>query len=71
MDWQIWHKHRHLVNSDKANPLLCPDCQTNLVTRIYLDDYSPWLYCCTCDSFKKPGLNLYNNVKAIVQEHYL
>lgn len=69
-NWELFHRYRHLVEDGKALPLLCPDDETPLVTRIGHDD-EPVLWCYDCLATIKPGLDLVQRVRAVVTEHYV
>lgn len=68
-NWEVFHRYRALVEDDKAKPILCPDCETTLITRIGLDD-EPVLWCYDCLATIRPGLDLLQRVRAVVTEHY-
>ena len=70
--WTIWHRFNRLVKEEKARPILCPDCETVLFTRVKGEvDDTPFLWCHVCDTFLSPGLDVYSRVRAVVSEHYL
>jgi hypothetical protein len=70
--WSVYHSFRHLVDEGRVKPLVCPDCDTPVATRIRryseLED-EPWLWCPTCDAWTRPGLDLYSRILAVVREH--
>lgn len=67
-NWELFHNYRRLVEDGKAAQLLCPECDTPVVTRIGADD-EPVLWCYTCLSSLRPGLDLLAQVRAVVSEH--
>lgn len=68
MDFQTFHKYNRLVRRGLVKPLTCPVCETEYVLRVSEHD-DPVLQCFPCDSLTQPGLNLWNNVQAVVKEH--
>ncbi|AXH68731.1 hypothetical protein SEA_COMRADE_13 [Streptomyces phage Comrade] len=68
MEWSIFHNYRHLADEGKVKHLQCPDCGHNLTTRLGQDD-EPTLWCAICDSTIRPGLDLYDRIRAVVSEH--
>lgn len=71
--WHYFHTYRRLANEGRVKYLTCPDCDTRLDTRLRPNDDtdSLWLWCATCDAWTKPGLDLFDQVKAVVHEHLL
>lgn len=70
-EWWVYHTYRRLADEGKVRHLLCPDCETQLVTRLNSAEGSEdvWLWCSFCDSMKRPGLNIYAQILAVVKEH--
>lgn len=68
-NWEVFHLYRRLVEDGKAKPLICPDDDSILVTRIGHDD-EPMLWCYECLATIRPGLDLVQRVRAVVTEHY-
>lgn len=70
--WTVWHRFNSLIKADKVNPIKCPDCDIRMITRVKgtIDD-EPYLWCYQCDTFIKPGLDVYDRVRAVVSEHYI
>jgi len=62
-----FHKYNNLVTEGKTKPLSCPDCQVRLVTRV--SDDQLYLYCCGCDTKIWPGLDVLDQIRAVVKEH--
>lgn len=71
--WQVFHAYRNLVEEGKVKALTCPDDGYDLVTVLNPDDPSDnvWLWCPYCDTMISPGLNLVEQVLAVVTEHDL
>lgn len=67
-NWQLFHNYRRLVEDGKAKPILCPECETQLITRIGPDD-EPRLWCYGCLTSLKPGSDVLAQVRAVVTEH--
>ncbi|AXG66137.1 hypothetical protein SEA_ANNADREAMY_13 [Streptomyces phage Annadreamy] len=68
MEWSIFHEYRHLADSGKVKHLQCPDCTGHLITRLGTED-EPVLWCPSCDTRIQPGLDLYDQIRAVVKEH--
>ena len=68
MEWSIFHSYRRLAEEGKVKLIQCPDCQGNLTTRLGEDD-NPLLWCSKCDVKIRPGLDIYDQIKAVVREH--
>lgn len=69
-NWELFHRYRALVEQEAARALRCPDDETVLVTRLGSDD-EPVLWCMTCLSTLTPGLDLLQQIRAVVSEHHL
>jgi RNase P subunit RPR2 len=69
MEWSIFHNYRRLVKANKAKPLLCPNCNSELVTQPD-KNAEPMLWCMECNNRLIPGLDLYDQIRAVVSEHY-
>jgi hypothetical protein len=72
-NWQIFHSYQNIVIKGDARPFLCQECEIELIMRIGPDgvDAGPVLWCPSCDSVLVPGLDLIQQVTAVVKEHYL
>lgn len=68
--FRLFHQHSKLVRRKIANPLTHQNCGGFLVTSLG-DKDELILVCYQCDTELTPGLNLINNVRAVVQEHFL
>ncbi len=68
--WAIIHRYNLLVNEQKARPLACPDCGNEFVTMLGNDD-GIILYCAFDDVRTQPGLTFFDDLKAVVGEHYV
>ena len=70
--FKLIHTYNTLVESSDATAILCPDCFNPVVPIIDpdMDDPIPALYCPHCDTVIKPGIHFWDQVKAIVLEHY-
>lgn len=69
MDIQYFHKYNRLVRRGLTKPLACPHCEHEYVLRATVNA-EPVLYCAWCDSLVQPGINMYNNVRAVVKEFF-
>lgn len=69
-NWELFHRYRKLVEQEVVRPVRCPDDDTVMVTRLGSDD-EPVLWCMTCLSTLKPGLDLLQQIRAVVSEHYV
>lgn len=65
--WEAMHSYRRLAKSDKATPLTCPDDGNLYITRIGKDD-EPVLYCYFCKTTVIPGISLWKQMEAILNE---
>lgn len=70
MEIQTFHKYRRLVKRGIVKPLSCPDCNEEYTLRT-TEDAEPVLQCCFCNTLVQPGLRLYNEVDAVVKEHFV
>ncbi|XAO35212.1 hypothetical protein SEA_FRANCOB_12 [Streptomyces phage Francob] len=70
MEWYLFHEYRRLADKGKAKHLVCPDCNNKLTTVLGTDD-EPRLWCVQCDTIIKPGLDVYDQIRAVVKEHNL
>lgn len=70
MEFRIFHLYNRLAKAGKVKPLTCPNCETTLVTAFGEDD-SPVLKCYGCGATIVPGLEAYDQMKAVVNEHYV
>jgi hypothetical protein len=68
MEWKYFHAYRNLAEDGKVKFLQCPDCSSTLVTQPGPNE-EPQLWCYTCDSAIKPGLDVYDQIRAVVKEH--
>lgn len=66
------HSYNKLVDDDKAKPLVCPDDQQELVSMIDADGNTddPVMWCPLCDTKYRFGLDTWNQIEAVVKEHY-
>lgn len=67
MEWSYFHAYRHLAEEGKVNFLSCPDCSSKLTTMMDKHD-SPSLWCPVCNKTITPGLYVYDQIKAVVNE---
>jgi hypothetical protein len=65
----IFHSYWNLVRQGKAKPILCPTCNYEVVVSHFNSELR--LACYPCNTSTTPGLNLIENVKAVVKEHIL
>lgn len=68
MDFQIFHLYNRLVRRDMAEALACPTCEEVYVLREKED--KPVLQCFGCQSLVEPGLTMWNEIQAVVKEHF-
>ena len=67
-EFQLFHAYNRLVREDKAKALLC-SCGTPYVTGVVSDELVLWCY--TCDTKTRPGVNTLARVKGTVEEWML
>jgi len=65
--WQAIHKHKKLVQQGTAMPIRCPNEEAIYITRIGQDE-EPVLYCYMCKTTVIPGLWLYKQLEAAINE---
>jgi len=70
MEWKYFHRYNDLAHEGRVKFLSCPDCSTNLVSQMD-NNADPVLWCCVCDVIIRPGLDLYDQIRAVVREHHL
>jgi hypothetical protein len=75
-NWKLIHTYNILVADGKAKALLCPDSQDKLIVIIdplvdlNVNEPVPALRCFGCDTILRPGLDLWQQIRAVVAEHY-
>lgn len=71
--WRIIHSYQNIVDDGNARPLRCPDDDAVLVSTMDIHDRSnpdPVLWCGACDKRIRPGLDVWDQITAVVKEHY-
>ena len=68
--WSFFHSYRRLALDGKVLFLSCPTDNNDLITRLGTDD-DVVLWCSECDTLIKPGLDVLDQVRAVVKEHNL
>lgn len=70
--WVLLHTYNSLAENGQAAFILCPDDGLKLVPIIDPDEEEPIpaLYCGRCDSITRPGLDLWQQIRAVALEHY-
>lgn len=67
-EWQRIHSYNRLVRQGRTAPLLCPD--DNTVYGYYLaENDDPALWCPSCNSRVTMGINLWDQINAVLREH--
>ena len=69
MEIRNFHLYNRLVERGHVKALVCPHCDHAYTLRA-TEDAEPVLQCFWCNSLVQPGLNLYNDVVAVVKEHF-
>lgn len=69
MDFQTFHLYNRLVRRGLVKPLVCRHCDDPYVLR-ESEQGDPVLQCFACDALVQPGLTTWNNVRAVVKEHF-
>jgi len=62
--WEVFHSYTRAVRDGSINPLMCPDCDYILAVRD--QDGEPVLWCSTEDRYIRPGLDLRDKIKDLV-----
>ena len=70
IEWSVVHRYRTLAEDGRVKFLSCPDDKQNLITIMGPID-EPALWCPACDSVMIIGLDLYDQIRAVVNEHTL
>lgn len=71
--WRIIHSYQHIVDDGNALPLFCPDEGGVLISLLDTEDDTnedPVLWCPACDKKIRPGLEFWDQITAVVKEHY-
>lgn len=70
--WILIHTYNNLVEDGKANALRCDDDNQLLIPMIDADEDSddPVLWCPSCDTIRRPGINVWDQISAVVKEHH-
>jgi len=68
MEWELVHAYRHLADEGKVKHLTCPDDGFKLVSQIG-DNDDPVFWCPSCDNTITPGLDMRDQIRAVVREH--
>lgn len=69
MDINFFHKYKTLARRGFVKPLACPHCNNEYTLRA-TEDGEPVLQCNFCNTLVQIGLSMYNDVVAVVKEHY-
>lgn len=64
-DWPLLHDYRRMVRRGLAEPIRCPQDDTELVPTIYFDN-EPALRCLTCRVVYTIGLDMLDQMRAVV-----
>lgn len=64
MDFQVFHDYQRLVRRRQAQPIRCPDCEHHLGL-IDLNN-EPAFQCYWCGTTVRPGLDVYDQIRAAV-----
>lgn len=68
MEWSDVHAYRRLAQEGKVKFLSCPNDDSVLISRIG-DNDEPVFWCPECDTLIKPGMDLRDQILAVVREH--
>lgn len=68
MEFQTYHRYNKLVRRGMAKPLT-HGCGHEYTLRLS-EDNDVVLQCTDCNTLVQPGLRLYNDVQAVVREHF-
>ena len=70
MDIHTFHKYNRLVRRGLAKPLRCPHCTNEFILGADPEG-KPQLSCYYCNTLTLPGKNMYDNIRAVVSEHFV
>lgn len=62
--WSVFHRYTRAVRDGIVDPLKCPDCDYILAVRDR--DGDPVLWCSTEDRYIRPGLDLRDKIKDLI-----
>ena len=67
------HTYNLLAAQGDAAPLVCPDCNNKFISTIDVNSYEslPALYCLACNATTRPGLDFWDQIRAVVLEFYV
>ena len=68
--WTMIHRYNRLVNDGVTAPLVCPDCNTRLISMIGAND-DPVLWCVVDNTRMTPGVSFWQDIRAVISEFYL
>lgn len=68
-NWELVHKYNRLVRREIAEPIRCPDCQSEYVSRLGPED-EPVLHCILCDRRLIIGQRVYDKMRAVVTQYF-
>lgn len=68
--WGIVHNYRRCVEAGHAAALSCPECE-NILNPSPDSDGEPIFKCYYCSITYDPGLNVWDNMQAVVKEWYI
>ena len=65
--WAKMHAHRRAVARGKANPILCPDCNIEMVL-VVAPNSEPALKCLSCRVVYEPGLDVWDQIDEVLKD---
>lgn len=69
--WNFVKRFRNILADGNAAQIACPNCGNDLIFMAEDVTDNPVLYCYMEGSTLKPGLNVWNQINAVVSEHYV
>jgi hypothetical protein len=67
--WELIHAYRNLAESGKVRFLSCPNDDNNLITMRDKEE-NPALWCFECNTTLIIGMDLYDQMRAVIERHY-
>jgi hypothetical protein len=69
--WALVHAYRRLAEDGHVSPIMCPRRDAAMVTLIdtAVDIDNPVYWCPACDTYMRPGVDLWDQIEAAVNDH--
>lgn len=64
--WEVFFKYAEYVKEGRIKAIECPDCGYDLILRTKMDMYEPHLWCSVEDRYIRPGVDMRDKIKDLV-----